>query len=65
MQNINLSDLSASLFINRGWQTPTKNSHNHMYLINTEKFMTFYILKLNALFHMKISMEENLISNEH
>ena len=53
MQNINLSDLSASLFINRGWQTPTKYSHNHMYfmyLINTGKFMTFYILKLNALF---------------
>ena len=50
MQNINLSDLSASLFINREWQTLTKNSHNHMYLINTGKFMTFYILKLNALF---------------
>ena len=53
MQNINLSDLSASLYINRGWQTPTKYSHNHMYfmyLINTGKFMTFYILKLNALF---------------
>ena len=39
MQNINLSDLSASLFINREWQTPTKNSHNHMYLINTGKFI--------------------------
>ena len=54
MQNINLSDLFASLFINRGWQTPTKNSHNHMYLINTGKFMTYYI------FNLELYLYENL-----